>query len=181
MRVMFLVVLLEMLTPFTISPALRAEKVISNYPSDFASHVFVGADDSMPVSGEFRFSIHPTIDASGHVVVPANIRASFAESQHMLPHWFLSALRRPMDKEHTCLVTLNNESLSSYVIYWTRTNWHLDADTSPLGIELHRLGVHGEDAAGVLYGASCRYLITGRIDDGLAFISQYRLEKSSVH
>ena len=152
---------------------------ISNAPGIGAASVFIGDDKNMPVGEGFRFSMNPSINAQGAILVPESVRAAILELKDALPNWFLNALIRGRG-ERECDVMLdegeNREiSLVYYLTSWIWVNWHLSDLRSPLRQELTSMMIREEFMSSSLVNGLCMFLRTTDLDVAVSEVSRHSL------
>ena len=146
---------------------------ISTLPEDIASAVYEGRDSEMPIDAEFAIALTPRVDKSGNIVVPENIRDSFAEMRALLPRWYLSALFKSYG-DNECSVVVNGTAYTALVANWLWVKWDIAGQHSKLGREFEHLGIRSRDRVlQALDSGFCEYLRHGP-DAGLKEIESFR-------
>jgi hypothetical protein len=150
-------------------------------PSDavFASWVFVGPDQNMPVApNRYYVSINPSRSKSGQLLVPKTIEGALLELNGSLPRWILNTLARSSG-DFECTVTVSEKKggeLDYYVFLedWYWINWNLQNDKSPLRQDFARR--HIMDRFMILQALRagiCKLAKTGSKDEAIKTIDKY--------
>lgn len=135
--------------------------VVSMDPSDVVRSVFIGSDQEMPISADFRISMEPTIE-DGEAVIPPSAADAIDELSVALPHWYLSSLLTSTG-EYECFVSVNGRYLTFAVIAWIQDSWNLEEPDTPLHKELKRFGAATPpEMAQLIHGGLCAYLKSGK-------------------
>lgn len=146
-------------------------------PRDFASEVYQGPDQNMPIGNRYIISIQPT-KKNGQIIIPTSIDEALRELRSALPHWFLNALFQSKG-DQMCSVTIvaGDNNFVDYMLpveswYWSA--WRLDRNPSSLMAELNKIGLMDQfSITQALRVGLCLYVKTGNEREGLNAIMTY--------